>query len=466
MRTYHAPVKENTLSRAAAHNIQKKLTVSHPGDQLEREADKTADQIALKLQPGAISSIHSMVQRKCGKYESSNENDKPLLEKEYPLQQSLSVLRKRESEIRPQNDDVSASLSDRIAGEVTGGEFFPHEILDRMETAFGYDFSHVHVHRDSKAEEFSRQLNARAFTVGDHIYFGAGAFDPGSSAGDHLIAHELTHVIQQGKASRHKAEVSDSRSGGNPFHSLNESKVSVPAIQRSAEWIEGNVNETNNLASAYLTGDPLGTSYPMLNGSTFWSQEEVRKLINPPTLSFTPAESGGFDASVDSLPENTGSFDETVPIPGPWMILAPRSSIIAEYPELTMCSEEGESTFQVIGNPSDEALYEFTKKHERRHSTDHQEAFNDSIVSWDEKLAIAQSSGRKFNGETQEKAEAMLYAMMRGTPKQIAERYLSGCISGVGTFHSTPEGGPATSEDPVTDENCSTVTVETSFPTG
>lgn len=70
----------------------------------------------------------------------------------------------------------------------------------RMEHAFGHDFSHVRVHTDAAAAGLSSGLNARAFTVGGDVAFGAGEYRPGTLWGDALIAHELAHVVQQSGA--------------------------------------------------------------------------------------------------------------------------------------------------------------------------------------------------------------------------------------------------------------------------
>ncbi|NOZ70116.1 MAG: DUF4157 domain-containing protein [Deferribacteres bacterium] len=66
-----------------------------------------------------------------------------------------------------------------------------------MERRFGADFSSVRVHTDSNAVQMNRQLNAQAFTYGKDIYFGAGRYSPGTASGRRLLAHELTHVVQQ-----------------------------------------------------------------------------------------------------------------------------------------------------------------------------------------------------------------------------------------------------------------------------
>src|SRR6185503_15430979 len=66
-----------------------------------------------------------------------------------------------------------------------------------MEQRFGYDFSLVRVHSGATAEQSAQDVNAKAYTVGHDIVAGAGGFTEGSNAGARLIAHELTHVVQQ-----------------------------------------------------------------------------------------------------------------------------------------------------------------------------------------------------------------------------------------------------------------------------
>jgi hypothetical protein len=70
-------------------------------------------------------------------------------------------------------------------------------LRSRMESAFGMDFSHVRTHTDSTAAALSARFNARAFTVGQHMAFGANEYKPANLIGDALIAHELAHTIQQ-----------------------------------------------------------------------------------------------------------------------------------------------------------------------------------------------------------------------------------------------------------------------------
>jgi hypothetical protein len=71
-----------------------------------------------------------------------------------------------------------------------------------MESRFGHDFSRVRVHDDTRAAESASAVAARAYTVGEHMVFGAGMYAPGSADGRRLLAHELTHVVQQSGATQ------------------------------------------------------------------------------------------------------------------------------------------------------------------------------------------------------------------------------------------------------------------------
>jgi hypothetical protein len=84
-----------------------------------------------------------------------------------------------------------------LAGQLGAGRPLDGSARSRMESAFGHPFGDVRIHVDDRAAALSRELEARAFTVGTHVAFGAGEFRPGTPAGDALLAHELAHVVQQ-----------------------------------------------------------------------------------------------------------------------------------------------------------------------------------------------------------------------------------------------------------------------------
>lgn len=94
--------------------------------------------------------------------------------------------------------EASSDLEQRLTTQRSNGRPLSPDVRSFMEPRFGADFSNVRIHTDGDAVQMTRELNAKAFTHSQDIYFGAGKYDPGSSGGQRLLAHELTHTIQQG----------------------------------------------------------------------------------------------------------------------------------------------------------------------------------------------------------------------------------------------------------------------------
>ncbi len=97
--------------------------------------------------------------------------------------------------------DAPFDLDDATAGRIhrarSGGQALDNAVQAQMGEAMGHDFSGVRVHTDGEAHALNEQLSAKAFTTGPDIFFRGGAYSPQSSAGQELLAHELTHVVQQ-----------------------------------------------------------------------------------------------------------------------------------------------------------------------------------------------------------------------------------------------------------------------------
>jgi hypothetical protein len=120
---------------------------------------------------------------------------------------------------------VDPRLASEIRGSLAGGTPLSPEIRGFMEPRFGASFASVRVHAGAQAEALNRKVNARAFTVAEHVFFGSGAYQPDSHDGRELIAHELTHTIQQGAVVQQHAQVQ--RSEAAPVR-----ETSPPSVQR------------------------------------------------------------------------------------------------------------------------------------------------------------------------------------------------------------------------------------------
>ena len=147
--------------------LQTKLKVGKPGDRFEQEADAIADQV---MQMG------SHVQLK-GK-----------LEEEKKMVQPKST--------NP-TTEAPPGLDHRLEASRGKGSALPPNTLSFMNQTFGADFSGVRVHHDSEAVQLNQQLSAKAFTHGRDVFFNQGEYQPESSGGKRLLAHELVHVVQQ-----------------------------------------------------------------------------------------------------------------------------------------------------------------------------------------------------------------------------------------------------------------------------
>jgi hypothetical protein len=98
----------------------------------------------------------------------------------------------------PEGGAVEQSVEKQIQTARGGGKPLDDNVRGSMEKGFGADFSGVRVHMGGQADALNRLLNAKAFTVGNDVFFGQGQYNPGSSGGQELLAHELAHTVQQG----------------------------------------------------------------------------------------------------------------------------------------------------------------------------------------------------------------------------------------------------------------------------
>ncbi len=165
------PTGECAACRRKRPGIQPKLTINQPGDKYEREADRVAEQVMRMPEPHL---------------------------------QRLELIEEEEEETRLQTKSVRQGQTEVIAAppivpEVLRSAGNPLGPTARafMEPRFGHDFGQVRVHTDARAAESAKAVQARAYTVGRNVVFGARQYAPATTVGRQLLAHELTHVVQQ-----------------------------------------------------------------------------------------------------------------------------------------------------------------------------------------------------------------------------------------------------------------------------
>lgn len=197
MFSYQTKQKERTGSF-----IQPKLKIGQPGDKYEKEADAVADRVmkmnqteTMQMQP--IEEEEEVMQPKL--------RMQPAEEEEEPIQMKCAKCEKEEEMLQTKSDEGSVatpSIENQIHSTKGNGINLPDSTNQFMSSAMGSDFSGVKIHTGSNAIQMNRQLRARAFTYGNNIYFNSGEYRPESSTGKNLLAHELTHVVQQGSANK------------------------------------------------------------------------------------------------------------------------------------------------------------------------------------------------------------------------------------------------------------------------
>lgn len=216
-------------------DIQAKLTVNAPGDIYEKEADTIADKVVQRLceQPAVQAKsfasqnmISPFVQMKCAHCEEEEKKErKQLIQKKPVLERNamhdndsfrgensaMAIQRKcaeceKEDKLQKKSEvsGLTAPLNIEAGLQSSKGSGFalPATTRAQMEDSFGADFSDVRIHNDHSSVQMNRNLHAHAFTHGSDVYFNSGKYDTHSVAGKRLLAHELTHTIQQGTVNK------------------------------------------------------------------------------------------------------------------------------------------------------------------------------------------------------------------------------------------------------------------------
>jgi hypothetical protein len=168
--------------------VHTKLEVGPPNDRFEKEADRVADQVLRGASVGPLSPIPTHPQRKCTACEAE--------EKETVRRQADED----EEELQLKRDTSGPQSADADAAEAAiaqGGRPLSPAERTYFEPRFGFDFSNVRIHDEPRAHSAAESIDARAFTLDTDIAFGRGEYEPTTSPGRRLLAHELAHVVQQ-----------------------------------------------------------------------------------------------------------------------------------------------------------------------------------------------------------------------------------------------------------------------------
>ncbi|MFK8005455.1 MAG: DUF4157 domain-containing protein [Saprospiraceae bacterium] len=209
--------------------VHPKLKIGDTNDRFEQEANQIAEQVV---------------------------NKKPLDSKNTSLNSTPNIQSKSNSD---SGVPVSNNFQNQLQKTTNQGQSLPTDTLKNMNKSFGKDFSNVKIHTDASSEKLNQDIDAKAFTYKNNIYFNKGNFQPNAFTGKKLLAHELTHVVQQ--------------------------QFSAPKIQRNPE-AEAKKEEDDTIAKEK---EEIITAYKLkgiVSGDKSWTLAEVKQLKS--SLSLLP----------------------------------------------------------------------------------------------------------------------------------------------------------------------------------
>jgi len=232
---------------------------SQPEDPLEREADRVADQtLQAKIEQNHF---HNSIARDLA----------ATSEPEDELQRLCSECEEEQVQRYVQSDnqqDARPGLWQRIKNAFRTSRRLPEKVVEFFKARMGYDFSRVNIHTHQQAASSAQEIHARAFTWRDHVAFAPGEYQPETSSGLHLLAHELTHVVQQGAALAvtPSAQITETPNSNfrNEFTPSNAAAVAGPVVAESSTPVIANapvisntspISNTNGQVQRNIFGD-------------------------------------------------------------------------------------------------------------------------------------------------------------------------------------------------------------------
>ena len=234
-----------TKNKLPAQTVQPKLKIGKPGDKYEQEADAVADRV-MRMPGSETMQMQPM-----------DEEEEEILMKPFS---NSSV------EAGTSRDIVTEGITKKLHSTKRSGSEMPENTTLFMSKALNSNFDDVKIHTDSEATQMTQQLRAKAFTIGNDIYFNEGQYNPATNEGKRLLAHELTHVIQQGKGKNAQLIQKD-----------DEDKVEV----RSPVF-EETVTQVSNVESA-IRGTHLNLAEIRLARSVFGNSIDYTRVRLIPT---------------------------------------------------------------------------------------------------------------------------------------------------------------------------------------
>ncbi|MGN7824707.1 eCIS core domain-containing protein [Chitinophaga sp. 22536] len=227
--------EEKPFFAPAMPPVQTKLKVGSPNDPAEKEADNMADKVMRMPADKPAASVSA------GRKIQTKKEEKPGIQAKHKDSKKIRTkgdekkIQKKEEKIlqrKGEGTPITATneIGEGIRQQSAGGFTLSDDTRSFMETRFNADFSNVRIHTGPESAQLNNQLGAKAFTYQNHIFFNHNQYQPEAPAGKHLLAHELTHTIQQGQSIQ-RAEATKTEAA-KPAMAAPATTAMAPQIQR------------------------------------------------------------------------------------------------------------------------------------------------------------------------------------------------------------------------------------------
>jgi hypothetical protein len=317
------------------------------------------------------------------------------------------------------NDPVAGlSKTENYISSLHGGNALNENEKKFFEQRMGYDFSEVKIHTNTAASESAKNINAQAYTHGNNIVFASGQYQPATHEGKKLLAHELTHIVQQ-----------------NGYANSNR-------LQRKAEFKKEkpvkNINLAERFAEANEKGESsshFGKTDPTINGADL-TQKLTGNPIKLPAesdIQSTPATKYS-ECSFSKVPDNITSYKMWIPSNSTkWKY----ESDIKRVKNLFGKKNCSNSIVTIIltGDPDSKTVYANTKTHEEVHAS-HTEQLHKSVIEpFDKDI-----SSIKMKGNDDDKCKKNLLKYAEVKAKNAWTDFVNGFNTLAKDFHDKPAG--------------------------
>jgi hypothetical protein len=295
--------------------IQAKLEVSHPGDPCEQEADQVADRImSMPMEPAPPLAHRAVIpEEEKDKQESAqsvpvkrmatSSIQKPFEEEDKEKKPDQTITAARTAENESENGVLPRAEEAVSAASSSTGQPLPPNLHRKFEQGLGADLSAVRVHTGPQSVEANKAISARAYTTGNDIHFNQSQYDPESAEGQRLLAHEVTHTVQQTGGTLRKMKEREEKVASALGHEPSAQGTGIASIadqrreQPSSNISSGTSNKAISSSKDILSSFPIAFRS---HGAIVWRDPKKTTQSAPSPASLEEKISAIFENQVKS----------------------------------------------------------------------------------------------------------------------------------------------------------------------